>query len=1323
MDNRNILYHGNRVTTQLTRYPKALEDNYALIDDNSFEQQLQRSAELAKHLAFFTDELKQHGNWGTLFTNNIFSLLTEIVSYYPQYSDLPEALQSGSNIQKQARLAYMLANKMNQWLLRCDWCATSVTDRLEVQLNNHIGHQLVTELHTIAALVSQFESTEIINQYYQFNDFAPLWGVNSDDKRAYPLAKKPDKLGSSEATLINHALQAFFAQLYNIRQSIRPLINDALETDGHDPAISLFVTFLKLTEKLKNRINQFTAAHRDYYYFDLLNLSLSEPNQDRVVLHLPLKNNVSFAAIDKSMGFSCKKDKGELTTFSTAANIELNDTTVEELQTIYLQRDPFVSPECYLGFVTKLKRSALNKSQLPFSNGQSMPLFGNKNGNQNYLVNEDIDIGFAVASPCLLLKHGKRNLRVKLSLNQPYLDSSLLKTALSDYSTCSADSMHEVFRVLLQLIHFNTDSDTVSIINNSAAQYHQAFSQLTEVDKREQVKKHVLLSVMEGSDSDNDVYRAFGKLISHNMLCNGKWLTKIDLTRLGAIASKKCHLDIFDTSQNTLNYQQLLPDSNGQRSYTSLLEKVFCVSLTSDHGWLENLPTRLRVKTTRCDTVKLHLDIDISEKALSIIGFNPELHQGTFSTNQPVLKAHLNKVETFYGYSLFEDFNLNNLDISCTVKDTLAVVAFNQYGQVDTGKPFPAFGPIPTASSYLKIGCYEAAKKQVSSFSVNIVWKDLPPGAGGYSSIFSAYGLDVTNRSFLVKSSALIDNVWKATGVSHLFCENDADNSLLPQSTLNLLSSDKTTAIQPRVTENDYNTKQSLRNGFYEIKLIAPDSGFGHSIYPTILTQNLTQRLSQKKPMILPPAPISPMVEKLTVSYSASEQIDLAQPAPSSKTSSKYFHCIDHQGIELSNAKDRLNTPLMPSFHHTGNLLIGFKANTKPAQVSLYFDLNNDSGLTVNGHKAILTWWAYTLTGWIKLGNNSVISDSTDHLSIAGVIRFELPAELAIDDNQSPDDCFWIKVTNNHACEHFPTINRVLTNCIEVSASGRTSLSTLTNNDFLTDTALPQVKSMKAVFHQQTATALLTNRQSISSTSEYLRHKDRLVTPWDFERIVLSSFPEIYMAKCFAHSAFQTLNAQPGKVLIVVLPHLPEGSNASDSITVSSNLLKRIHKHLSAKSANGLEIEVSNPRYERVQVRCSVKFNSNISSGLHVKQLNSAISDYFNPWENYRENTGFDWRLGCEDLHSYIEHLEYVDYVTGLSIVHIYPRHEHYHVLHDTAGSSSSEPEKIRSHFPWCLPLPDKQHAIKVIDDFKQRPPILLGINEMEVGSNFILGA
>jgi hypothetical protein len=88
-------------------------------------------------------------------------------------------------------------------------------------------------------------------------------------------------------------------------------------------------------------------------------------------------------------------------------------------------------------------------------------------------------------------------------------------------------------------------------------------------------------------------------------------------------------------------------------------------------------------------------------------------------------------------------------------------------------------------------------------------------------------------------------------------------------------------------------------------------------------------------------------------------------------------------------------------------------------------------------------------------------------------------------------------------------------------------------------------------------------------------------------------------------------------------------------------------------------------------------------------------------------------------VESYIRDLDYVDYVTNVSMLHITTRDQKHYCMSDTAAESGET--MVSPRYPWSLPVPAGNHFIETTDVAKTITAEITGINELEVGSTFII--
>ena len=180
----------------------------------------------------------------------------------------------------------------------------------------------------------------------------------------------------------------------------------------------------------------------------------------------------------------------------------------------------------------------------------------------------------------------------------------------------------------------------------------------------------------------------------------------------------------------------------------------------------------------------------------------------------------------------------------------------------------------------------------------------------------------------------------------------------------------------------------------------------------------------------------------------------------------------------------------------------------------------------------------------------------------------------------------------------------------------------------------------------------------IIRVSERLRHKDRAVQIWDYERLVLEQFPEIYKAKCLNHTGrlcteegetqVKYSEISPGDVTLVCIPDLT--NSARHNVfrpAVKFATLKKIKDYLEERCSNWVYLEVRNPKYEELNVSFKVKFYDEITNtGFYLTKLREEIDDFLTPWANDIGRLTLGNKIYKSTILNFVEERDYVDYLT-----------------------------------------------------------------------------
>ena len=164
------------------------------------------------------------------------------------------------------------------------------------------------------------------------------------------------------------------------------------------------------------------------------------------------------------------------------------------------------------------------------------------------------------------------------------------------------------------------------------------------------------------------------------------------------------------------------------------------------------------------------ITITVPQEFPAILAYDSEKLDGGFSTEMPVVKVVMNpyknieaieKKELVY-YPVFEELNkisLLKLDLVVTVKEMYDIVLQNDRASIKPGKPFTPFGQTPVVGSSFYIGSPEALLKNPDSVDVTIEWMELPEDLVAYYEIYKDDYV-VTNCSFQADADVLIDKEW-----------------------------------------------------------------------------------------------------------------------------------------------------------------------------------------------------------------------------------------------------------------------------------------------------------------------------------------------------------------------------------------------------------------------------------------------------------------------------------------------------------------------------------------------------------------------------------
>lgn len=216
--------------------------------------------------------------------------------------------------------------------------------------------------------------------------------------------------------------EAFFKD----EAATKALLADLEATDELTPHLTLFICFLRLLEFSKDRMNNITKRHLDFYYQDVLQIEKLPPTYDTVHIIFELSKSIVHEKLDAGTKLNAGKDSNGIQRF-----YELSDETVvntskaNEFKSLYFDPDyanpktGLTEPQYYMKAATAA--NTLNGVDEPLTEDQSTWYGFGYNHNRTSAPFEelpDASIGFAIGSKVLQLSEGTRHIQFEINFDQ-----------------------------------------------------------------------------------------------------------------------------------------------------------------------------------------------------------------------------------------------------------------------------------------------------------------------------------------------------------------------------------------------------------------------------------------------------------------------------------------------------------------------------------------------------------------------------------------------------------------------------------------------------------------------------------------------------------------------------------------------------------------------------------------------------------------------------------------------------------------------------------------------------------------------------------------
>ncbi|WP_438426387.1 hypothetical protein [Aquimarina macrocephali] len=729
--------------------------------------------------------------------------------------------------------------------------------------------------------------------------------------------------------------------------------------------------------------------------------------------------------------------------------------------------------------------------------------------------------------------------------------------------------------------------------------------------------------------------------------------------------------------------------------------------ITTEKEWLE-IDSPEPAKDTLNGKTRFTFTFTIPADKDPIVAYNKDVHLGNLTATEPVLKIVLehqddqpfiyDKLVSTAVSKIKLKVNVGQIEGSYNEDGIKNLELHNDSSPLNPSKPFHPWGPEPTIGNSFIIGSDEIFYKKGAKIKFNFNWKDYPLKEDGsinlsaidhdpkssikYTSFRSTNRKSTGDDGYVPKVEVLklSKNKWVSLyNDKQVFrVNNDAESEIVSKTSLNInLSSNTHKDLFLNKDQSWRSYGANSNKGFLKIKL---NNDFGHRDYYLALQSFFKENIPNAT---APAYPYSPTLQSFSVSYEANCESTITDKNTFSNRPLEFFHIGPFGDAEQHHALQNPETPKLPKlvsklikktdevYKSQGSLLIGLE-NLQPGdtQAILFQVQEGSEDPLLEKPEEHLIWEYLTADNVWKEFSDDGVGDNTSGLIESGLINFIIPKDASLEHTAFESGLIWIKCSVKEAPDAVCKIVGIYPNSIEVQRiipEETTYESMISPSGEIKKLLVPEarIKKIEQPFTSFDGTPIENDEAFYLRASERLRHKNRAITIWDYERLVLQAFPEIYKVKCLNHTKIGGSLSEgnliynevaPGNVSIITIPNLAN-RNDIDPLKpyTKKSTLKKIEEFLNERTSCQVSIHTAQPDFEQVKVKCTITLRNEFPDINYYKEvIQKDITNFLSPWAFISDtDLNFGGRIHQSVLIDFIEELPYVDFLTDFELIHI----------------------------------------------------------------------
>jgi len=684
---------------------------------------------------------------------------------------------------------------------------------------------------------------------------------------------------------------------------------------------------------------------------------------------------------------------------------------------------------------------------------------------------------------------------------------------------------------------------------------------------------------------------------------------------------------------------------------------------------------------------------------------------------QPVWSATEDRYVTHYREigSLF----VGALHVMVTAAGLAPSALENDESVLEPNKPFEPFGSAPVVGSRLSIGHPEIVAKKIDRVALSFQWmgapadlkahyKNYPITSGGATPVFTSKlrWVDVSGPKTISESG-------------HLFAGSTADVTAISGRIDAPLPADHASAARGAVRVSSWRR-------YLQWELSSPD--FQHRAFPAVAAQKgldlalalanpSTNKSTLKTSDYQVNPPYTPKLSFLKLEYESAIEILLHRPSAKDRLDRAY-HVYPFGVAELSTGRISDKVPFLPRDYAGSELCIGLAGVSLPETVTLLFQLDEASA-DRDVEPPVVTWSQLSGNRWVPLGRD-VLSDSTRGLQTSGIV--ELALGRAEPSTLLPASLTWVRasIEQDHAsiCDTRAAHTQAVAAIFDDRGNAPEHYRAPLPGGSVTklETPIEGIAGVAQPYPSRGGRPAEDERTFTTRVSERLRHKQRALSSWDYERIVLDAFPQIFKAKCIPVS-----EDEPGRVEVLVLPDVRALATNELRPKAPVELLSAVEEHLAARTPSCASVNVRNATFRAVRLRLGVRFSESGNDAYWVGRLNEELNRFLSPWA-YEEGAdiAIGGRIYASNIIDFVDRRPYVDYLAGVALFYTDDEGQRFTFLRPPGGEGGAY--YVEAGGPDRVLAAYASHQIDVVTTEHYDAQLYRGISHMEIEMDFVVG-